>query len=228
MAIVDRSVDRQQLDRSDAEADEVIDHCRRDEPGKGAAMRRLDIGVLDRDAAHVQFEDDRLFPWGLGAAILTPGEGGLDHPAFWNIARIVAPIERQILARAAEPITEHRVAPAEPPLKRLGVRIDQQLVRIEAMPVRRDRTARKHDTRKAGSGEHRADRRARPRRCIPEARCAPPRGAPERSNRHSSTFSACAEKIAKLTPSPSQVAPSGYGRPGHTFRRRGHQRRSSA
>jgi hypothetical protein len=40
---------------------------------------------------------------------------------------------------------------------------------------------------------------------------------PEQSNRHSSIFSACAEKIAKLTPSPSQVAPSGYGRPGHTF-----------
>src|ERR1700730_16942043 len=40
---------------------------------------------------------------------------------------------------------------------------------------------------------------------------------PERSNRHSSIFSACAEKIAKFTPSPSQVAPSGYGRPGQTF-----------
>src|SRR6185437_4974384 len=32
------------------------------------------------------------------------------------------------------------------------------------------------------------------------------------------TASACSEKIAKLTPSPSQVAPSGYGRPGHTIR----------
>src|SRR5437879_2473777 len=37
-----------------------------------------------------------------------------------------------------------------------------------------------------------------------------------RSNRHSSTLVACAEKIAKLTPTPVQLAPSGYGSPGHT------------
>src|SRR6188768_2938179 len=36
------------------------------------------------------------------------------------------------------------------------------------------------------------------------------------SNRHSSTRVACSEKIAKLTPTPSQVAPSGDGAPGHT------------
>src|SRR5438876_80217 len=37
-----------------------------------------------------------------------------------------------------------------------------------------------------------------------------------RSNRHNSTLVACAEKIAKLTPTPVQLAPSGYGSPGHT------------
>src|SRR5262245_32514184 len=36
------------------------------------------------------------------------------------------------------------------------------------------------------------------------------------SKRHNSTLVACSEKIAKLTPTPSQVAPSGYGVPGHT------------
>src|SRR5512142_1348110 len=39
---------------------------------------------------------------------------------------------------------------------------------------------------------------------------------PLRSKRQSSTFSACAENSAKLTPPPSQVAPSGDGRPGQT------------
>src|SRR3954471_4470211 len=37
------------------------------------------------------------------------------------------------------------------------------------------------------------------------------------SKRQSSTFDACSEKIAKFTPAPSHVAPSGYGRPGHTL-----------
>src|SRR5438874_13834600 len=37
------------------------------------------------------------------------------------------------------------------------------------------------------------------------------------SNRHSSTLVPCSEKSAKFTPSPSQVAPSGYGLPGQTI-----------
>src|SRR5688500_19635343 len=36
------------------------------------------------------------------------------------------------------------------------------------------------------------------------------------SNRQSSTRVACSEKTAKLTPTPSHVAPSGYGAPGQT------------
>src|SRR5688572_13971790 len=41
---------------------------------------------------------------------------------------------------------------------------------------------------------------------------------PRGSRRHSSTRSACLEKSAKLTPAPSQVAPSGKGRPRQTAR----------
>src|SRR5262245_14896997 len=43
---------------------------------------------------------------------------------------------------------------------------------------------------------------------------------PLASNRHSSTLSACSENSAKLTPSPSQLAPSGLGAPRHTAPRR--------
>ena len=55
-------------------------------------MRGLDIGVLNGDAVHLQLDDDRFFPWRLRAAILAPGEGGFDHPALRDIARIVAPV----------------------------------------------------------------------------------------------------------------------------------------
>src|SRR5207248_9121841 len=37
------------------------------------------------------------------------------------------------------------------------------------------------------------------------------------SNRHSSTRDACSENSAKFTPTPSHVAPSGYGVPGQTL-----------
>src|SRR5258707_862947 len=36
------------------------------------------------------------------------------------------------------------------------------------------------------------------------------------SKRHSSTFVACDENSAKFTPTPVQLAPRGYGSPGHT------------
>ena len=58
----------------------------------------------------------------------------------------------------------------------------------------------------------RADSRATPCRCARAARCvSDSTSASGESNRHSSTRVACSEKIAKLTPTPSHVAPSGYG-----------------
>src|ERR1700737_2429846 len=93
--------------------------------------------MLDGDAADLHLDYDRFFPWGLGAPVLAPGESGFDHPALGDVARIIAPVERQVLPRTPKSITEDRVGPAKSPLQCLGVRIDQQLVRIEPMPVRR-------------------------------------------------------------------------------------------
>ena len=64
-------------------------------------MRGLDVGVLHRDAAHLQLDDDCFFPWGLGAPVLAPGKGRFDHPALRDVARIVAPVKRQVLPRTA-------------------------------------------------------------------------------------------------------------------------------
>src|SRR6266404_4817828 len=69
MAIVDRSVYWQQLNRGHPELDQVVDHRRRGEPGERAALHRINIWVLDRDATHMQLENDRLFPRGLRTGI---------------------------------------------------------------------------------------------------------------------------------------------------------------
>src|ERR1700757_2579886 len=100
-------------------------------------MRRPDIGVLEGDAAHLQLDYDGFFPWSLGPPILTPGESGFDHPALRDIARIVPPVKRQVLTRTPKSITEDGVGPAKPSLEGLGVGVDQQLIGIESMPVRR-------------------------------------------------------------------------------------------
>src|SRR6516165_7322946 len=94
MAIVDCGLDRQQLDSGHPEIDEIVDHRRRGEASEGAAMCRGDLGMPVCYAAHMQFEDDRLFPRNLRAAIVAPGKSRLNNPALEDVARIIASVER--------------------------------------------------------------------------------------------------------------------------------------
>src|SRR6266403_6275798 len=137
MTVVDRSMYGQQLNRGHAELDQVVDHRRRGEPGEGAALHGIDSRMLDRDPTNMQLEDDRFFPGDLRTTILAPSEGGLDDPAFWDLARIVAAVERQIGPLTAYAVAKQRIAPPQPAVQRLGIGIDQQLVGIKAVPIRR-------------------------------------------------------------------------------------------
>src|SRR5262249_2704857 len=60
------------------------------------------------------------------------GESLLDHHRLRHAAPIVATVEREITACAAGAIAEMRIAPDQPACELLGVRIDQELVCVEA------------------------------------------------------------------------------------------------
>src|SRR5271154_1810940 len=111
MAVIDRGMDRQQLDGSDAEPDEVVDHSRRGEASEGAAMLGIDAGVALSDPTDAQLKNNRLFPQDPRPVLLAPGVRGFDDPAFRNKPRIVAPVDRQILARCADAIAEDGIGP---------------------------------------------------------------------------------------------------------------------
>src|SRR5262249_26087979 len=97
-----------------------------------ATMLRINFGMHHREAAHVQFIDDRLPPWDSWRGGVAPREGGLDHPAFPPEKCTVAPGGAEILPRAADPITDNHTPPLQLSAQRLGVGIDQQLVVVEA------------------------------------------------------------------------------------------------
>ena len=104
--------------------------------------------------------------------------------------------------------------PADRAFDRLRVRIDQELVRVEAAARRRVVRA----VHAIAVQLARADVR---QVAVPvEGGALDERDArlgPAASNRHSSTRSAFSEKSEKFVPAPSQVAPSGNGVPGQTM-----------
>ena len=96
--LVGDRMDRQQLDGGDAQFHQVVDHRRRTEAGEGAALRfryfRMQLGV----ALDVQFVDHRLRPRRVRQPLGSPGEPGLDDPAFRHEPGAVALVQRQVAA----------------------------------------------------------------------------------------------------------------------------------
>jgi hypothetical protein len=62
MAILEKMMDRHELDRGDAELLQMLDDRRRGQAGVGAAQFLRDVGVELRQAFHVRFVDDRVVP----------------------------------------------------------------------------------------------------------------------------------------------------------------------
>src|SRR5207302_1446986 len=81
--------------------------------GEGAALRQLDRWVVDGEPPHMHLEDDRLFPRGVRMMVVVPAERGLDDPAFRHLPGAVSPVEGEVVARAADPVAIHHVAPAQ-------------------------------------------------------------------------------------------------------------------
>ena len=117
--------------------------------------------------------------------------------------------------------------PVDRALDRLRVRVDEQLGRVEAVALLGLVGAVRRGSRSAGRGRRRAGSSASWTPCARRPRCAP-----RRRRRRTGTArraSACSENSEKFVPSPSQVAPSGNGRPGQTSRlTRRHQRSRAA
>ena len=131
MAIVRVVVHRHQFERGDPQALEVLDDRRSGERGVGAAEFHRDVGMARREPFDMRFVDHRLVPRRPQQAIRTPRELGIDHRRERRARRVVAIVGRQ--PGITDPIAEHRVIPLHRPRHRLGIRIDQQFRRIEAV-----------------------------------------------------------------------------------------------
>jgi hypothetical protein len=132
-AVLHEGVDGQQLQRRDAELFQVVDEARVAERGEGAALVRAYVLAAYAGAAHVGLVDHRAGPGHPGPHVAGPVEAVLGHDGARHGRRAVAAVEAQVGARGVEPVAEQRVAPAQRPRQRARVRVQQQLVRVEAL-----------------------------------------------------------------------------------------------
>src|SRR4051794_11584882 len=89
------------------------------------------------EAANMAFVEDRLGPRPTRRAVATPGESGIRDLALWHVGCAVALVKREIGVLMTDDITIERIVPGDLADQPLGIRIDQKLMRIEAVPAGR-------------------------------------------------------------------------------------------
>ena len=134
VAVVDELVHRHQLDRGDAEPLEVRDHRRVGQAQVGAALLVGDDRMHPGQPADVRLVDHGLVVGGARRPVQVPVEVRVHHHRARDVRRgvgVVPPV------RMPELVREHGLAPGDLALDRLSVRVDQQLVRVAALPLGR-------------------------------------------------------------------------------------------
>ncbi len=129
-------MDRQELDGGDAESGEVLDRRLGGQARIRAAQVVAHARVGLREAAHVDLVDHRLGPWPRRRPVVLPVEGPVDHDALRDRLGVVLVVGFQVgVGEVGGDVPQHvGQVPADRPLDRLGVRVDEQLVRVEALP----------------------------------------------------------------------------------------------
>ena len=222
----DELVDRQQLDRRDAEVVEVVGDHVVAQPGVRAAQLLGDPVVQRGEALDVQLVDRGVAPAGAGSAGRRPSRSRRAtttlRPTYGAESRSSRRSGSHRSGRASVRLVavDRRVGD-ELAADRAGVGVEQQLVRVEAQPAVGGPRARRRGSRSAGPG------RSAGHGAVPDAEAVLGQGvpgldlaaAPSSSNRHSQTAVASGACTAKFVDSSPHVAPRGQLRPGHTATR---------
>ncbi len=133
-AVVDELVHRHELDRRDAELLEVVDDRGVRDAAVGAAQLLGDAGVQHREPLDVGLVDERRRVRRLGLTVAGPVEERVDDDALHHVRRGVLVVAR---VGIAEVVAEERLVPVDLTLDGLGVGVQEQLVRVEALAALR-------------------------------------------------------------------------------------------
>jgi hypothetical protein len=132
--VLDEVVHRHELDRRDAERLEVVDHRRVGHAGVRPAQLLGELRVARGEALDVDLVDDRLVPGRARRPIGAPVEERVRDHGARHEGRAVVVVAAE---RLAEHVREHGGVPLHGAVDRLGVGVEQQLVRVAAVSLAR-------------------------------------------------------------------------------------------
>jgi hypothetical protein len=132
-AVVHELMDRQQFDRRDSEAPEVLDRRGMREPRIRAPQRLRHVGAAGGEPLHVDFVDDRPVERAPDRRVSFPVEARVDHDRARHVRRAVVLAHRV----AFRPLHVRQDGRARRHVTRDGerVRVDQELCRVAAVAV---------------------------------------------------------------------------------------------
>jgi len=128
-------VHRHQLDSGHTEALQVADDGRVSQPRIRALQLRRNLWMTPRQATDMDLVDDRVGVGDLRAPIVPPVEDRIDYHRSHHVRRAVQRAGPQ--RGETELVSEHGLVPADRAVHRLGVRIQEQLVRIAHLSLDR-------------------------------------------------------------------------------------------
>ena len=132
--VVHELVHGHQLDGGDTDALVVLDHRRMGEGGVRAARVLRDVRVELRETLDVRLVDHRLGVRDARMTVAGPVEERVDDDTEHHVRGGVVVVDR---CRIAELVREQRRIPVDLADRRLGVRVEQQLVRVRPLALGR-------------------------------------------------------------------------------------------
>src|SRR2546423_6488019 len=136
-AVINEGMYRHQLDGGNTQAFQIIDHrgCR--QSSISSALGRGNFRMQLGETPDVHLINHTLVPGNTRRLICSPTEGGINHYTFEHAGSAVPAIERQIFFGVTNPVAEVRIAPLQIILDLLGVGIQQELMVVKTLSVRR-------------------------------------------------------------------------------------------
>ena len=136
-SLVHRLVHREELHRGHVQLLEVVDDRRVSEAAVRPSQVLGDVRMAHGEAAHVRLVDDEPWPDDARALHALPVEAAVHHDAPRHARSAVPIVERQVGPAASDAVGVDRRVEIHPAVDRAGVRVEEELVGVEAQAAQR-------------------------------------------------------------------------------------------